>query len=118
MKVAYKEDGKTLFIRVCSNRMRGNGFQLKEGRFRLDMRKKSSTMSVVKCWNSLSGEAVDGCPITGSVQGQAGLSFGQPDLVEYGPAHGRGVGFNDLQKSLLIQTIPSLDDSLANESLL
>lgn len=32
-----------------------------------------------------------GCPITGSVQGQVGVGFEQPDLVKYVPAHGRGL---------------------------
>jgi len=32
-----------------------------------------------------------GCPIPGGIQGQAGCSSGQPDLVVGNPAHGRGV---------------------------
>ncbi|PKU47675.1 hypothetical protein llap_2008 [Limosa lapponica baueri] len=34
LKGSYRRDGEGLFIRECSNRMRGNGFKLKEGRFR------------------------------------------------------------------------------------
>jgi len=48
LKGAYKKDGDRLFSRACSARTRGNGFKLKEGRFRLDRRKKCFSLRVLK----------------------------------------------------------------------
>ncbi|KAK4826680.1 hypothetical protein QYF61_010689 [Mycteria americana] len=53
LKGAYRKDGEGLFIRECSDRTRGSGFKLKEGRFRLDIRKKFITMRVVRHWKRL-----------------------------------------------------------------
>jgi len=36
------------------------------------------------------------CPLPGSVQGQVGRGFAQPDLVEGVPAHGRELELDDL----------------------
>ena len=59
LKGAYKKDGDRLFNKACCDRTRGDGFKLKEGRFGLDMRKKSFTTKVVKHCNRLPREAVD-----------------------------------------------------------
>jgi len=40
LKGAYRKAGERLLTRARSNRMRGNGYKLEEGRFRLDTRKK------------------------------------------------------------------------------
>ena len=58
-KGAYRKAGEGLFIRAGSDRMRGNGLKLEEGRFRLDIRKKFLTVRVVRHWNRMPSEVVD-----------------------------------------------------------
>jgi len=58
LKEASKEDGDRLFSWACSDRTRGNGFKLKEGRFRLERTKKYCIMRVVKHWHRQPREVV------------------------------------------------------------
>jgi len=59
VKGSYRKDGENIFSRACYDKTRSNGFKLKEGRFRLDIRKKFFTMKVVKQWHRLPRELVD-----------------------------------------------------------
>jgi len=59
LRGAYKKAGEGLLTGSCSDRRNSNGFKLKESRFRLDTRKKSSAMRVVRHWNRLPREVVD-----------------------------------------------------------
>jgi len=48
-----------IFRWACSNRTWRNDFKLKEGRFKLDIRKKFFSLRVGRHWNRLSREVMD-----------------------------------------------------------
>jgi len=91
---ASKKDEHKHFSRLCCDRTRGNGFKLKEGRFRLDIVKKFFITRVVKHWSRLPVEVVDAPSLeTFKVRLDGALS----NLIE-------------LKMSLLIAVVIGLDD--------
>ena len=59
LKGAYKLEGERLFLRVDSGRTRRDGLKLRQGWFRLDIRRKFFTQRVVTHWYRLPKEVVD-----------------------------------------------------------
>jgi len=95
LKGTYREDGENFFNRACCNRTRSNGFKLRAGRFRLDIRKKFFYDKGDETLEQIAQRSSGG-PIPGNIQGEVGWGSVQHGLVEDVPTCCRAVGLDDL----------------------
>ena len=79
---------------------RGNGFRLKEGRFRLDIRRTFTVRALAQV-----AQRCGGCPIPGDTQGPGGWGSEHPDVAVGVPVHCRGVGPDGFYGFLRTQTV-------------
>ena len=90
LKRAYKQEADRLFTWSDNDRIRGKGFERKEGRLRLDI-----TIQSAAALTTRAAQKSYGCPIPEGVQSQVGCSPGQQrvsNLVVGNPAHRREIG--------------------------
>lgn len=98
-----KKEVDRVFSRVSSIEQEvGNGFKLKEVRFRLQIEEELIYSEGGKILAKVAQRG--GCPIPGR---SVGWDSGQASLAEHIPAHCRGVGLHDFSRTLPTQTILS-----------
>ena len=98
LKEAYNQEGDRLFTLSDCERIRENGFKLKEGRYMSDGWKKFFT----QCDGILERVAKRSCgyPNSGSIQGQVEWGPGHSGLLGGNPVHCSGVGTTSSLRSL------------------
>lgn len=104
-KGTYRTAGKGLYTRECSGRARSHSFKLRESRLRLDIRNKFFPMRMMR-WRSRLPRGFVSAPSLEVLQASLNGCFGQLDLVENNPAHGREHGTAWFLRSLSTEIIP------------